>query len=71
MAKKCVTAYFFYCFDEKSSQKLVLRVSSGVPNTLKQERHSDCSLLLSSVSQRLEPLMRPLHSFLIYIIYYA
>ena len=56
---------------ENSSQKLVLRISSGVPNTLKQEKHSDCGLLLSSVSQRLEPLMKPLHSVLIYIIYYV
>ena len=71
MAKN-VSLHIVFTFSyEKSSQKLVLRVSSGVPNTLKQEKHSDCGLLLPSVFQGLELQMKPLHSFLIYIIYYV
>ena len=35
---------------EKSCQKLVFRVSSGVPNTSKQEKHSACGVVLSSVT---------------------
>ena len=33
--KKCITTFFFIVSFEKSSQKLVLRVSSGVPITSK------------------------------------
>ena len=41
-------AYIFFIVSfEKSSQKLVLRVSSGVPNTLKQWKHSAYGLVLS------------------------
>jgi len=43
---------------EKSCKKLVLRVSSGVPN--------NCGLMLSSVSRCLQPLMKHSHSFLTY-----
>ena len=56
----------FFGVIEKSCQKLVLRVSSGVPNTSKQEKHSACGLVLSSVSRCLEPLMKHSHSFLTY-----
>ena len=43
---------------EKPHQKLVLRVSSGVPNTSKQLKHSACGLVLSLLSRCLEPLMK-------------
>ena len=65
-------AYFFFIVSfEKSSQKLVLRVSSGVLQTPWNNESTrptaSCSaVVLSSVSRRLVPLMKPSHSFLIY-----
>ena len=58
--------FYSYCLQtiiignsfKKLYQKLVLRVSSGVLNTSKQEKHSACRLVLSSVSWYLEPLMK-------------
>ena len=55
--------FYSYCLQtiiignsfKKLYQKLVLRVSSGVPNTSKQWKHSACGLVLSSVSRCLEP----------------
>ena len=44
-------------------------VSSGVPKTSKQWKHSAYGLVLSSVSRCLEPLMKPSHLLLIYYFY--
>ena len=65
ITKKCITAYFFIVSFEKSSQKLVRWVFSGVPNNRETD---ESSWVLSSVSRCLESLMKPSHLFLIYYI---